>query len=193
MAKTFYGKPLPGQKPGDTLYEDSGEFAEEWAEVKRGADILRRKNDLEERKLEAQERGERGGLTMSQLVYGSWDGGSLLGALPERVVRTLMPTAEAFAKLQPKDSPFAKADIALLTNEWIRASTKLQLPGRFAASSREDHEILDKVSDALGGVTKAALAEGAAATGGNLVPTIVESEVVRLVRDASKLWPRARQ
>jgi HK97 family phage major capsid protein len=56
---------------------------------------------------------------------------------------------------------------------------KLTKPGDFYQQAAE-HE---KLVGALGGVQKAAMSELSAGVGGNLVPTIVESEILRLIVD----------
>src|SRR3990172_8172138 len=106
------------------------------------------------------------------------------------------------ARTMPKDSPLSDATVAMAVTEWFRRSTQIQIPRRWAATIQEDAQVADKLFSALQErhfgpdwqtIQKAALQEDTAAEGGNLVPTIVEADILRQVKDASKLYPLARQ
>jgi HK97 family phage major capsid protein len=78
--------------------------------------------------------------------------------------------------------------VAVGMGAWLRGHLmKLSQPGNF---DREAHE---KLTQALGGINKVALQEDTASEGGNLVPVVVEGEVLRLIADNSVLRPLVRK
>jgi HK97 family phage major capsid protein len=108
---------------------------------------------------------------------------------------------EALARSQPKASSLSDPLTAMAVTEWFQRSTRTQMQ-RFMSSIQEDSAQAGRLFAALQekhfgsnweAVTKAAYQEDTAAEGGNMVPTIVEADFVRQIKDAGKLFPLARQ
>lgn len=88
----------------------------------------------------------------------------------------------------PEGSALRSAEVYAAVSEWFRQSSLLQ-SGRNRIKA--DEERFRKLDDAL--VMKAALQEDTTTEGGHLVPTVIESDIVRQVMDAGRLFPMARQ
>ena len=130
------------------------------------------------------------GLTQSMAWGAGYSG--IRELLPELVTRNF-GAWKAWSAGQPKDSAFHDPEVAAGVTEWFKQSTLLQSnKGRINADPAR-FEKLDSALHGLDGVTKAAYAEGAAATGGNLVPTIVEADIIRQIKDSAKLFAKGRQ
>lgn len=109
---------------------------------------------------------------------------------------------EAYSRSLPKGSAMSDTTVAMAIAAWIRHATHLMLPRHFSSDIQEDSRAKAAIYAALQekhygadyeAITKAAYAEGAAGTGGNLVPTIVEADIVRQIKDSSKLFAMGRQ
>ena len=81
------------------------------------------------------------------------------------------------------DDPIAKTAAGAWWSLQIKRLTK---PGSYTPEDREDQA---KLAKALGGVQRAAMGEGATGEGEEFVPTVVESEILRLVSDFGELRP----
>jgi HK97 family phage major capsid protein len=176
------------------LAEETGKFAAMTEKTSvRMAELEAKAKSLEEwqAKLEREHKDRRVSL------YG---GDNLLAAIPESLRGKVMKTAEMTCKAyksgnvpqgMPKasiflDDPILKAGASLwLANHLIKLTDPAQYMKRL-----DWHEKLEKE---LGGVHKVALQEDTAAEGGNLVPTIVESEILRLVADFGIMRPLVRK
>jgi HK97 family phage major capsid protein len=92
---------------------------------------------------------------------------------------------------RPRGSALSNPTNFAVCESWFKLATLGQ-------SSRNrlqfDSEHFDKLDRALNDpITKAAYAEGGATTGQTLVPTIVENDLIRQIKDASKLFKLGRQ
>ncbi len=128
----------------------------------------------------------------------------LISVIPDRV-KKMAPLYEHFAAAQPKQSSLSAPRVAMAVAEWFRTTTRISLPRVFASSMREDADTRDKLfvalqekhfgadHEAFTALIKAAYAEDAAGTGGNLVPTIVEADIIRLIKDSGDIFPLGRQ
>lgn len=108
---------------------------------------------------------------------------------------------ESICRSMPKESALSDPTVHMAAHDFFVASTRSQLR-KFASTAHENASRVDKIYAALQekhygsnweAITKAALQEDTAAEGGNLVPTIVEAEIVRQIKDAGDIWPQARQ
>lgn len=98
-------------------------------------------------------------------------------------------------------SPLANPTTHMLVQEWFENETKAGLSRKYKGKVAQFSERAEKICRALdetymgeaGFKAKAALQEDTAAEGGNWVPTIVETDVHRLIKDAGDIFPRARQ
>ncbi len=118
----------------------------------------------------------------------------LRAALPESAKRGIH-RFEAMAKRFPQDSAFRSAETLAATAQWFEQATKGQV-GKFSGEfDRQAFEKLEEGFERAAGwtVTKTTLEEDTDNLGGYGVPTLVGSEVHRLILDASDLWPRCRQ
>jgi HK97 family phage major capsid protein len=116
-------------------------------------------------------------------------GSNLRGAIPKAYQDQIQP-AEYIMRAQKVDADRERRrsfcaddpELKVAVGAYFRGHLlKLTRPGDFYAQAAE-HE---KLVEALGGVPiqKAAMSELSAGVGGNLVPTIVESEILRLIVD----------
>lgn len=119
---------------------------------------------------------------------------------PETKMRAGMyeQVAEQYAKTSAK-TKLADPEICMAVTDWMRYSTKSQC-GKFASEVHKNSEARDKMLAALNEYhqgpnwqAKAALQEDTGAEGGNLVPTIVQAEILRKIQDAGDIFPRCRQ
>lgn len=146
-----------------------------------------------------------GSSALARAMFDIKPGDDSLNDLIPKSVKEQATLYESFAGARRKDSTLADSKVAMATAEWFRAASRISLPRVFASSMREDAELRDKLFNALQekhmgagweaqtALMKAAYAEDAAGTGGNLVPTIVESEIIRLIKDAGDIFPLGRQ
>lgn len=97
----------------------------------------------------------------------------LRDAIPERYASTIDQHAAHGA-----DDPVKRAAF----DSWFKNAAKMQLPrynGEFARCAEENA----RIADAMSVVQRATLNENTATEGGNLVPSIVEAEILRLIAD----------
>jgi HK97 family phage major capsid protein len=120
----------------------------------------------------------------SQIDFSGSDAGALakdvFGASGE-----LLEQYETYLGDVPPDVVERRALLA----EWFRASTRSQMR-KFAPEHGELFARLAKIRDVE---QKTALAEGSNASGGYTVPSIVANEVLKIIRDSSLVYGRARQ
>lgn len=111
-------------------------------------------------------------------------GDNLRGVIPERYRRNI----EAFARTGHKDPVKAAA-----MNAWLKNCLRLGVTD-FVRMQSQLLEEMDKIERAMGldPETKAALQEDTATEGGNLVPSPLEAEVLRLTEDAGIIRNLAR-
>ena len=140
------------------------------------------------------------GRAMMDIVPGKDTIKEVIPATVKRFSGAFESAARDFKKDDPA-SPFGDAAILMATHSWFSASTRSQLR-RFAATAADDAQRAQKIFEAMQEkafganwqeMTKAAMQEDTASEGGNLVPTIVESVILRQVKDAGRLFPLARQ
>lgn len=91
-------------------------------------------------------------------------------------------------------SAMSDPSVALTALRWFQKSAKIQ-SSKFGASRNQDAADFERYDKALNDmVIKAGpLTEGTPVEGGNLVPTLVASEILRLIADAGDIFPRCRQ
>ena len=111
---------------------------------------------------------------------------------------------EAAARSVPSGSAMSDPTTLMAIHTWFTRTAKLGLR-EFMANSHQNAAEKDKAYAALQekhfgsnweAITKADYAEGTigtGSTGGTLVPTIVENDIIRQIKDAGKLFPMARQ
>lgn len=131
-------------------------------------------------------------------------GDNALDVIPEGFRRKYMPLATVVARQYENQDP-----VSLLGGKSLRSCMFAKdLPAKVAVSVWIGNHLLkltnpaefikrqewhDKLTEVLGGVAKVALQEDTAQEGGNLVPTIVESEILRLVADNGIMRPLVRK
>lgn len=129
------------------------------------------------------------------------DSANLRELLPDSA-KAKMFEFDAVSRTMPQDSSLRDPVVAAAVTEWFRRCTRTQMPRQFSATMAEDAQVREKLFAALQekhfgsdweAITKTALSEGAAASGATLVPTIVEADLIRQIKDASTLYPLARQ
>lgn len=125
---------------------------------------------------------------------------TLKEVIPEDV-KIKAGTFEAFSRTRQKDDSLSDPTVAMAVTAWFGRSTRSQLR-RFASTMSEDAVATNKLFSALQekhygsnweAITKAAALGESGTIGGSLVPTIVEADLIRQIKDAGKLFPRARQ
>jgi HK97 family phage major capsid protein len=132
---------------------------------------------------------------------------NLKDALPE-AVKAMGHTFEAITvpnliRSAPSAKKLHDPMVALAVNAWFIRATQRQCLRKYGGDlpriTKEMEDIKDALNEHFFGTPemaalaeKAALAEDADATGGYLVPTIVGSEVMRLVTDNSQIAPLCR-
>jgi HK97 family phage major capsid protein len=116
-------------------------------------------------------------------------------------IKNVSASFEEAARSFDKNSPLSNPTNLMLTQAWMCAATRSQLR-KFAATSAADAATANKIYAAMQekhfganweAITKAAMQEDTALEGGNLVPTIVEADIVRQIKDSGRLFPLARQ
>jgi HK97 family phage major capsid protein len=129
---------------------------------------------------------------------GSLQGGDDLVSLLGDKAKRYFAKAEIVCRMQKSSKDGGRSavfadDVPLkvATGMWLAGHLKkLVSPADFHVN-RDLHEKLTLLLN--GGVEKVALQEDTAAEGGNLVPTVVEGEILRLVQDNSVLRPLVRK
>lgn len=125
---------------------------------------------------------------------GAWSAAEkFAAAMPERFKSLIADQAR-----QPSPLPDAVAlgcpEGRALTDVWFKLAAQAQLPNRFGRRQNETLTELDKIEQALCEVsTKATYQERTSSQGAYLVPTLVASEIQRLIYDANVLIPLCRQ
>ncbi len=127
-------------------------------------------------------------------------GDNILKAIPDsrrRVVKLAEVITQQYKDKQnvpglgtcmfPSD-PVLKAGTAIWIGNHILS---LVQPAEFAKRAKQQADLEDALG--FGSVEKAAMSELSAGVGGNLVPTIVESEILRLIQDNSIMRPIVRK
>lgn len=147
-------------------------------------------------------------LTKRQIIEGGASaspfsvGDRLLAAIPNEN-KKLIREAEFYVaneKRAGRKTPLTGDAVgATLAALWFATSAKLQCTRNFAGQQSKLAEQLEKYEKAIEDIygedeirAKAAYAEGAAGTGGNLVPTIIAADVLRIIKDSSVVASRAR-
>ncbi len=82
--------------------------------------------------------------------------------------------------------------VYMASNRWFELASKQGLK-QFSSQHSKLAEERGKIEEAFYAVQRAAMQEDSSPEGGNLVPTLVASEINRLIQDAGDIWPRARQ
>lgn len=116
-------------------------------------------------------------------------------------IKAMAPLFELHSKASDPRSAITDPVVHMAAHEWFACATKAQCR-RYQGQAGDLQQRADRLYAALQerafgsqwqAVMKAALQEDTTTEGGNLVPTIVESEVQRQIKDAGRLFPRARQ
>lgn len=122
-------------------------------------------------------------------------------AIPDTVKQMANRFEHQIAPTLPKK--MQQPEVAMAVHAWWVRASQAQCLRKHGANLGRISAEMEKLERALGEyhygdaklaeiASKAALAEDADATGGYLVPTIIASEVMRLVTDASKITPLCR-
>jgi len=120
-------------------------------------------------------------------------GSEFAHALLEETRAIQLRSAERVCEQEGKRVGYEDPARVAASARWVQVSAQLQLPKFFSAQQQALNEERVKLESVLGGIeAKASYAEGAGGTGGNLVPTIVESDVLRIIADHSVVVRRAR-
>lgn len=148
-------------------------------------------------------------ISKRNLITGGGGGGSvfsagdrLMAVIPDQFKGLIYQAEQDIHREQRKSGQNRKTGLAdpafrAASELWFKNSLKLQLPRYFGGHQSELRQNLDKLEKAFEDMLpsteqKAPYAEGSAGTGGNLVPVIVASEVLRIVEDAGVVVSRAR-
>jgi HK97 family phage major capsid protein len=127
-------------------------------------------------------------------IYSAGFDSDIRSAMSRETAATI-PEAARVVKGLPKDNDLSNAVTAAAAGRWFQLATLSQTRQRatkFDQHAKEFHKLTEALDDA-GSEQKAALAEDADATGGYLVPTLIDANISRLITDAAMLWPQCRQ
>ena len=114
---------------------------------------------------------------------GSLVSDNLREAIPQR----MLGMVDAHARADHKDPVLEAAKDA-----WFKNAIKLA-SGAYNAESHILREENERLVKAMGEITRATINENTATQGGNLVPTIVEAQIIRLIADNSVVRPLTRK
>ncbi len=107
--------------------------------------------------------------------------------LREAIPVRMLGMVEQHVRAGAKDPILAAAKDA-----WFKNAIKLA-SGQFFGEAQQLREENERLVRAMGEVTRATINENTATQGGNLVPSIVEAEIIRLAGDASIVRPLVRK
>jgi len=164
-------------------------------------DLAAKTNKTVESMIERIDRLAKGSTVLGKLVNVEYNDDGLKEVLSPETKKS-MRQVEMLCNSLPEQAKNAKEPVNYAAMyEWWKGSTMIQVPGKFEimANVGQHAEHTAKAFKALQDKaasewqTKADIAEDVAGTGGNLVPTMVEADVARLMGDAGKLWPLCRQ
>lgn len=158
---------------------------------RRDADLEDRTNKTVESIMERLERFGKASSVLGKTLNIEYNDDGLKEVLTKKD-KGRMGHYERLAKSLPAGCGLSQPLAYAAAERWFKSISK----GK-GDQSIDDMEAARKAYRALqDSYTKATtdvLQEGDAAEGGNLVPTIVEADVARLMGDAGKIWPRCRQ